>query len=211
MERGNAKNATFGRAKMNDALAAPLQADATFFENAKPRILSIYSYWQKRCGDRPMPQRADIDPADITEHLPGILLVDVEGEDAEGHGIYRYRVVGTREVANRRRDPTGERVEDGFFGVSIEATLRSYESVRRQRLPIYEPLQFVTAEGIRIDEVSILLPLSENGTNVSQILVYSENVDEKPPIKLKPKAEPDDTDASDQTDDDPAPPARRIK
>ena len=134
------------------------------------------------------PRRADIDPADFIGHLPGIILIDIEGENEQGQGIVRYRVVGTREVANRQNDPTGQCVEEGFFAKSIETALHAYESVRAHRDAIFEPLSFVTPEGVRIDEESILLPLSENGTDVSQILVYSENRDAKKPPPLRPAA-----------------------
>ena len=121
-----------------------------------------------------MPRRADIDPVDFPEHLPGLLLIDIEGETRAGQGVYRYRVVGTREAANRKFDPTGQLVENGFFAKSESDALHSYESVRLQRAAIYEKISFLSQDGIRIGEDSVMLPLSENGADVSQILVYSE-------------------------------------
>jgi len=177
---------TSTRARMSGKLLAPLNPDAAFYANGNPRIVSIYAYWNERRGDRPMPRREDIDPVDLTEHLPGIILIDVEGEDARGATIFRYRVVGTREVANRHRDPTGERVEIGYFAESAEAALLSYESVRMQKAAIFEPISFVSDGGVRIEEDSILLPLSENGGDVSQILVYSESLHDEGAIPLRP-------------------------
>ena len=87
-----------------------------------------------------MPRRADIDPADFKSHLPGILLVDVEGTDARGVGIFRYRVVGTGEVTLRGHDPTGKRVEEGFFGPSLADVIGLDELVRRGRSFLYDPL-----------------------------------------------------------------------
>jgi len=157
-------------------LLAPLASRADFPSGCAPRVLSIYDYWDECRAGRSMPRRADIDPVDLPEHLPGILLIDVESENAWGRGVYRYRVVGTREVVNRRFDPTGGLVEDGFFAKSKSDALLSYESVRLQRAAIFERLTFRAENGVPIDEDSVMLPLSENGKDVAQILVYSEPV-----------------------------------
>lgn len=131
-----------------------------------------------------MPQRRDFDPADVPRHLPGILLIDVEGitDDGAGEtvGIYRSRVVGSQEVANRGHNPTGKLVFEGYFAGSLEDALRSYEIVRRSKSFLYEPMQFITDDHLTIDEYSILLPFSEDGETVSQILVYSERREKRP-------------------------------
>lgn len=152
----------------------PLRSRADFPVGCNARVLSIYDYWNTCRSGRSMPRRADVDPVDLPEHLPGLLLIDVEGEDARGHRIYRYRVVGTREVLNRQFDPTGRRVEDGYFAKSKDDAIHSYDSVCHHRNAIYEKLSFRSKDGIPINEDSVMLPLSENGTDVSQILVFSE-------------------------------------
>jgi hypothetical protein len=171
---------------MSADFLSPLDPNTDLVKIRRERIIALYLYWNEKRGERTMPRRADIDPADFVEHLPGIILIDIEGENERNQGIFRYRVVGTREVANRQSDPTGRLVEEGFFAESVEIVLRAYESVRIHRAPIFEPISFVTSEGVRIEEESIMLPLSENGTDVSQILVYSEGHDAKGPAQLHP-------------------------
>ena len=148
--------------------------DTGFLSDTSYLIREIYEYWDEIRGSRRMPRRRDFDPVDVPAHLPGLLLVDVEGVDEAGIGRYRYRVVGTAEVANRGHDPTGKLVVDGFFGPSRENILESYEAVRRSRTFFYEPLHFSADDQRIIDEYSILLPFSEDGSNVSQILVFSQ-------------------------------------
>lgn len=150
--------------------------DGGFMDRVRPQIASLFCYWRDKCGERTMPRRKDIDPAELAAHLPGILLVDVEGTGPDGCGIFRYRVVGTRQVASRGRDTTGQRVEDGYFGRSAKDVLASYEKVRAQGTAIYRTVDFVTEEGLRIEDASVFLPLSENGNDVSQILVYTESL-----------------------------------
>lgn len=126
-----------------------------------------------------MPQRKDFDPTDVPRHLPGILLIDVEGTTPSGEGIFRYRVVGSEEVHNRGHDPTGKLVEDGYFGGSMDEVLSAYNYIRENRTFLYQPLDFVTSNHLRIQEESILLPFSEDGEQVSQILVYSHRDEQK--------------------------------
>ncbi len=144
-----------------------------FLAECPKEVAELFRYWDERRGDRRMPRRADITPEDFSAHLPGIMLVDVEGTDDDGFGIFRYRVVGTGEVTIRGHDPTGKLVEDGFFGPSKEDVIGSYEFVRHVQSFIYDPLEYETPDGRWCDECTIFLPLSENGETVSQILVYS--------------------------------------
>ena len=148
--------------------------DTGFLEDTSFLIREIFEYWTRIRGTRPMPRRRDFDPVDVPAHLPGILLIDIEGVDENGVGRYRYRVVGTAEVASRGHDPTGKMVVEGFFGPSLDSILDSYEVVRRSGTFLYEPLHFLTEDSRTVDEYSILLPFSEDGEAVSQILVFSE-------------------------------------
>lgn len=139
-------------------------------------IRELLTYWNDRRGSQDMPRRSDFDPMDIPRHLPGILLIDVEGVRPDGIGIYRYRVVGGNEVANRGHNPTGRLVEEGFYAESLEDALAHYEAVRRSRRPVYDRVTFLDERGRPVREDTILVPFSEDGTTVSQILVYSEQL-----------------------------------
>jgi len=153
--------------------------DPGFLEETSDLIREIFHYWNNRRGTRAMPSRRDFDPVDLPAHLPGILLIDVEGVDEAGIGRYRYRVVGTAEVANRGHDPTGKPVVEGYFGPNKADVLGDYEAVRLGRTFLYEPLQFVTEDHRTVDEYSIVLPFSEDGRTVSQIMVFSERRERK--------------------------------
>ena len=53
-------------------------------------LLELYDYWLSKRRGRAMPSMADIDAMEITELLPNLLLVDVEGAGTE----FRLRMVG---------------------------------------------------------------------------------------------------------------------
>ncbi|MEQ8355647.1 MAG: PAS domain-containing protein [Kiloniellaceae bacterium] len=144
-----------------------------FLDSCPPRISEIFHYWDSLRDGRKMPRRAAFRPELMIHHLPGILLIDVEGIGADGVGIFRYRVVGTEEVRLRGHDPTGKLVQEGFFWSSLEEAVMGYESIRKSGSYLYETAEFISPEGRWRSEHGIMLPFSEDGAAVSQILVYS--------------------------------------
>lgn len=106
--------------------------------------------------------------------MPGLLLFDVLPATPSGPIRYRYRVVGNWEVDARGHNPTGKLVDDGFHAQSKEYALAAYDRVRASGVPMYNLLDFVNDRNLRIQEQSIMLPFSEDGETVSQLLVYSE-------------------------------------
>lgn len=161
------------RKNQNDKTDPRYVTSRAFLKDCPHDVAEIFEYWSAKCDGRRMPRRAEIAPEDFVSHLPGILLVDVEGLDESGVGIFRYRVVGTEEVALRGHDPTGKLVQDGFLGPSPGDVLACYDYVRREKSFIYDPLEYRTPDGRWRADSTIFLPLSENGETVTQIMVYS--------------------------------------
>lgn len=154
--------------------AALVRCDTrAFLDDCPPTIAEIFRYWDSLRQGSALPRRAEFRPEAVPRHLPAILLVDVEGVDEAGVGIYRYRVVGTESVRLRGRDPTGELVRDAFFWSSGEAAIAVYETVRTSRRHLYQTAEFVSPQGRWRSEHSILLPFSADGETVTQIMVYS--------------------------------------
>ena len=84
-----------------------------------------------------------------------------------------YRLVGTGDVEVRGNDPTGKSVFRGIFGPSAEGALACYDRVVSTRAPLLDPVPFTAPSGKYVAEETLFLPLSEDGVNVSKILVYS--------------------------------------
>jgi hypothetical protein len=137
-----------------------------------PDIAAFYAYWNGKRRDHVMPARADIDPLEMVPFLPGIVLIDVVPDARR----FIYRLVGTREVAMRGRDPTGKSVAEGFYGASAEASMASYQDVVDRRAPRLERREFTTPDGRYGREQVILLPLSDDGTRVTMIVVYTHHM-----------------------------------
>jgi hypothetical protein len=129
----------------------------------------IFRYWDQKRGDRRMPRRADIDPFEMVPYLPNLMIVDVVADERR----FVYRLVGTREVEARGRDPTGKPVGDAFHGSSRENVLAHYDRVVDSRRPYFDTATVIRTDE-RVDETHVIfLPLSEDDVSVSQILVYT--------------------------------------
>ena len=141
-----------------------------FPDSCHPDTVTMYRYWLEKCGNRPMPTRADIDPVEMPKRLlRGICLVDVVADERR----YVYRLVGTGDVEVRGNDPTGKSVLEGFFGPSAEDALSCYDKVVEKRAPFLDPAPFTAPSGKWINEETLFLPLSEDGVTVNKILVFS--------------------------------------
>ena len=132
-------------------------------------VRAMYDYWLAKRGSRPMPARADIEPAEITKLLPMMVLVDVTADARR----FVYRLVGTQEVAERGSDPTGKSVAEAFFGGSLEETLSCYEYVARNRAPFCYRDPYAAPDGQIENDDIIYLPLSDDGASVNKILVFT--------------------------------------
>jgi hypothetical protein len=127
----------------------------------------LYEYWSVQRGDRPMPARGDIDPIDLKELLPLLILIDVVSDPRR----YVYRLVGTHEVEIRGTDPTGKAVDEAYYGESSDTTAAYLDRVVFTRRPLlyrgtYQPLRTRTQR-----EDVLFLPLSQDGETVNMIMV----------------------------------------
>jgi PAS domain len=69
-----------------------------------PRVHRFHEYWKARCSAaHTLPLRASVDPTDLRELLPNIVIIEVEQSPLR----FRYRLVGTRVVEFNKLDFTG--------------------------------------------------------------------------------------------------------
>ena len=137
-------------------------------EPSSAQISELAAYWHAKRGNRFAPRRADIDPAEIREHMPRLFMIDV----LPG-GDYRYRLVGTELVARTGRDPTGMLLSQ------LQAERPDVRDVRKQRYdevvasrrPIYTrgEVYWLGEDEYRCFECGHF-PLSDDGKNANIIL-----------------------------------------
>ena len=71
--------------------------------DAHPKVARLFAHWKSRHRPEGMPGRAQLDPLELGDLLPGLWLVEVQRQPFR----LRYRLVGARVVEAMGRDVTG--------------------------------------------------------------------------------------------------------
>jgi hypothetical protein len=136
---------------------------------AHPILSSLKAYWDEKRGSRPMPARADLRPADMREHLPWIVLIDVLHGGAE----FRYRLIGTLITQYFKTDSTGQTVTEAWASQGEEG-VQGVLSILRSTIQNKVVMRCYGETGwntIGLENFdSVYLPLSDDGETVNMIL-----------------------------------------
>jgi hypothetical protein len=130
-----------------------------------PDLSHVLAYWERKRADRFAPSRADIDPADLIEVLPRIMLADVIQEPLD----FRYRLSGTAIREVHGQEPTGLRPSDlnpPAYGALIH---EHYCLAVQRRQPLLHLITLDTADRSR-SYARLLVPLSEDGSTVTMLM-----------------------------------------
>jgi hypothetical protein len=132
-----------------------------------PELSRVLAYWHRQRGTRFAPARADIDPADLVESLSRVTLSNVL---RDGDGLdFRYRLAGTEICTTHWRNPTGESPRAMLppaFGALLHA---HYTEAVHRRAPMLHVIVLEAKPKLR-SYVRLLLPLSENGVDVTMLM-----------------------------------------
>ncbi len=135
---------------------------------ADDRLLALYEYWQSKLGDRLMPAREDINPTEITPLLPHIMLVDVVGSGSD----FRIRMVGTALNEATGGTATGRTISQIFpSGDYADYVLGLHTEMVEEKVPIYSECIHDDPDLVRHATLRLIMPLSEDGENVTAALV----------------------------------------
>lgn len=134
-----------------------------------PALRALFDYWSGRCGGACLPARRDIDPLDIPELLPHLMLIDVDSAQAPAPDL-RFRLVGTALVRHFGRDTTGLPVEEAYMGRDWEKILSDYRYVISRRRPCLRHNLGIGRDRKTFDYQRLLLPLAADGESVDMIL-----------------------------------------
>jgi hypothetical protein len=134
------------------------------------KLVSLLALWRAKAGDRPMPLRSDMNPADFKPLLGRVHMLAVEGP-----GQFRYRLYGSRMANPNRLDMTGrttrEYPDQGFaILVTRHLSVTAEEGVPAVHLVDGE----VDGEAYRYERIA--LPLSVGGAEVAMLMVASERL-----------------------------------
>lgn len=153
--------------KLEDIQAGRL--DPTKDLGRYPDLALALDYWSAKRGGRFAPARDDIDPTEITDILPRILLADVT-RDASGAVAFRYRLSGTGIGEVHGFELTGK----GPLDLQPPQYGRLVEAHYREAVEAREPLVHLIA--LQTDKKArsygrIILPLSDDGETVNMLMI----------------------------------------
>jgi hypothetical protein len=141
---------------------------ATIAELQSMPISRLESYWLEKRGQRLMPARADLDPADIKDLLPQIILARIEHEPLR----IKYAVIGTASADAAGFDYTGRYLDELHFDSEIDTDWTAiYQELVREKKPIAGTCLFKTATLERPYRVAVF-PLSNDGSRVDHAISF---------------------------------------
>lgn len=147
------------------------------FTFASPVVERGYFYWRSKCQrDRP-PSRDDIDPADIPDLLPHVILLDVRQNPRD----YRYRLIGTGITRHLERDLTGAWMTEIPIQRPPSTIWDNCSEVadsgrpKKSNIPYVGPFQeFLQAE-------DIIMPLVDETARVNMLFVFVDYISKYDP------------------------------
>ncbi len=134
-----------------------------------PEQRQLYDYWLDQAAGRVMPLRNDIRPAEIPRILPGISLIDVDGEIGQS----KVRLAGTRLREIYDREITGLCIEDLDWGDKRDYWLASYRRTIDDATPTQGILKGPRSHKEHIVQYWLRLPLAKvEGGPATMVLCY---------------------------------------
>lgn len=149
----------------------PHSFDPATIESAM--VAELYAYWRKQCGDRRMPRRADIDPADIKALLPNLFLTEFSANPFR----VRYRLVGTEIVEHAHFDFTGRYLDELDFSAYDKVEWQElYLTVWQQGVPVFGQALETFRDKLRPPSPYhfCILPLSADGITATGAIALEE-------------------------------------
>ena len=135
-------------------------------------VRTLHRWWLERCaGD--IPDRVDLDPADLKPLLPNMFVVDVEHDPFR----IRYRLVGTRAIEVTGYDITGHYLDNLLPADASEPWVEHYRTAYRTRSPLFGAVEAPTRSGGRFTYEFGLFPLRKGGTAVDQFVSIEDYFD----------------------------------
>lgn len=128
------------------------------------------AYWNRIRGHRPMPARADMNPLDIPQLLPYVMLVDVLRDPLD----FRFRLLGSAHDEVVGADYRGRLFSALPHTAEGNPVWAQYAQVVAECVPICGEISYVGRDPfLRRNLEHCLMPLSADGVTVNMILVVT--------------------------------------
>jgi hypothetical protein len=120
--------------------------------------INLFMYWNRLRGKRPAPSRAEIEPADIRQHLADTFILE---RDARGQSI--FRLAGTRVCATYGRELKNFAFASLFGPHDLTLVTKLINAAYEQKSPCLIGFEGRSVGGRRTGFEALLLPLHAEG------------------------------------------------
>ena len=134
-----------------------------------PRFRRLADYLDSKAPPGKLPGRQHIDPLEIPDLLPHLMLIEVLPQ-AGGGARYRIRLVGTAVVAIQGSDGTGKFADEILTAAEGADIIKGYDEIVRTRQPQYHSGTVATAGRDHVDYERIAFPLAADGEHVDMLI-----------------------------------------
>lgn len=139
--------------------------------NIRGRVLDLgLSYWESKIVDGRIPARRDIEPLDIPELLPQIILLDVSRDPWN----FRFRLIGTNVVYHLSEDWTGSWFSQIGHMAAPSRIFTACVNVASSGNPLRNQIPYIGPHSNFISSEDLILPLSDDGATIDKLLVFVE-------------------------------------
>jgi hypothetical protein len=124
----------------------------------EPMMASLFAYWDSKRGARLIPDRQDIDPAEIEPQILPHLLLSEFCDDGQR---VRFRIVGTKVVERLGFDGTGKFLDEFLTGSYLAYVASLHRDVWLHSAPVYSESKLGAGTRDHLTTRRIFLPISK--------------------------------------------------
>lgn len=128
-------------------------------------VTALYDYWTRQRGDRAVPLRGTIEPADIAAILPDVFILE-HSRLADPH----FRLAGTRICAQFARELKGTAFDGLFAPDQRNRVARITENVMAHCTPAVMQVALVDGTLETTEAEVVLLPVATKGRTADRII-----------------------------------------
>jgi hypothetical protein len=124
-----------------------------------PATQILHDWWESKRGDRAMPARAELDPAELKAILNAFVLIDVRPAAGGDDLAFTYRLAGTEIDDRFGMRITGLTLEQVPFGDAGASIRQQYEAAVREKRPVFCSHNVVVGGERYVEYERLVVPL----------------------------------------------------
>jgi hypothetical protein len=131
-----------------------------------PILGAAYAYWHSKCRAGRLPLRRDIDPTEIPQLLPHLLITEFA---ADGQRL-RYRLAGTAVVAAYGGELTGKYCDEVCPPERRASITAHYQLIRERRQPLLLRHRYLSPKRVPLVCHRLVMPLVDDHDAIRQFV-----------------------------------------